>query len=235
MTEQSPARPSRPFESLDWYREATRSGRSGRNARERFLDWARGIGFLSLHVSVYALGIVTMFIVNLLHAPDDIWVDRAVPTWTLIVVIHAGVVGLLWAIGQLNRDDDEPIRIVSDATWRNAETWPNGGPAAPSPEAPVVPAQPPATSQTARPAADHDSGGVTARRSPPPAPASAASVKPASSAGPVTKWSGWESDVPQRIDPNDPDRASWQEAAAAAWRDRTSSSSSSKGDAPEGP
>lgn len=223
MMEHIPTRPTRPFESLDWYRDATRSGPAGRSARGRIVDWVRGIGFLSLHVSVYALGIVAMFVVNLLRSPDDLWVDRSIPIWSLIVVIHAGLVGLVWAIGLLNRDDDEPIRVVSDAHWRHAETWPSGGSAAPSAEETARPDQPATVSEQVAPRAESTTGQETTQQ--------VASSHPASTSSDA-KWSGWESDTPQRIDPNDPDRASWQEAAAAAWRDRTSSSSASDGDSP---
>lgn len=222
--------PTRPFESLDWYRAATRSGLGGRTARERFLDWVRGIGFLSLHVSVFALGIVTMFVVNLLRAPDDIWVDRSIPIWSLIVVIHAGLVGLDWAIASLNRDDDEPIRVVSDANWRVAETWPTNDPTAPLPEGPVGTATTVTTEREVVTAEETEAVEAPAQRSAPPPPAPTSSASPA---GPPTKWTGWESDIPQRVDSNDPERASWREAAAAAWRDRTSSTTSSESDSPD--
>lgn len=218
--------PTRPFESLDWYRDATRPGSGGRGVRQRFLDWVRGIGFLSLHVSIYAVGIVSMFVVNLLRSPDDLWVDRSIPIWSLIVVIHAGVVGLVWAIGLLNRDDDEPIRVVSDAHWRHAETWPDGGSAAPTQDGAPAP-DAPATSSQHTESDEERSAGQETTREPVPAPPVPTSPEP--------KWAGWESDTPQRIDPNDPDRASWQEAAAAAWRDRRSSRSAPDGDSTDRP
>jgi len=224
MTEHIPTRPTRPFESLDWYRDATRTGPDGRSAQERFLDWVRGIGFLSLHVSVFALGVVTMFVVNLLRSPDAIWVDRSIPIWSLMVVIHAGLAGLVWAIGLLNRDDDEPIRVVSDASWRRAETWPTSDQTAPSPETPAVPAPTLTAPREVGTPGEQDAAQETVQHPTPPPPA------PAS---PTTKWSGWESDIPQRVDPNDPDRASWREAAAAAWRDRTGSRASTGDDPPD--
>lgn len=230
MTEQTttgssnPARPTRPFESLEWYRDATRSGPGGGSASLRFLDWVRGIGFLSLHVSAYALGIVTMFVVNLLRSPDDIWVDRSIPIWTLIVVIHAGAVGLAWAVGMLNRDADEPIRVVSDASWRQAKTWPSEAlpQALPAPSTDGQ-ATAPAPAMVREPVEDRDgasAGDETVSRPAPTLPAPEGVTEPAA------KWSGWESEVPQRVDPGDPDRASWQEAASAAWRDRPSASNS---------
>lgn len=230
MTEQTttgssnPTRPTRPFESLEWYRDATRSGPGGGSTSGRFLDWVRGIGFLSLHVSAYALGIVTMFVANLLRSPDDIWVDRSIPIWTLIVVIHAGVVGLVWAVGMLNRDDDDPIRVVSDASWRQAKTWPSEALLASSTDGEATA---PASAMAREPVGAGDSAVARDETVSQPAP-----ILPAAEGAtePAVKWSGWESDVPQRIDPGDPDRASWQEAASAAWRDRPPASSLPAGD-----
>lgn len=227
MTEQIPPAAMRPFESLEWYRDATRSSSGG---HARFLDWARGIGFLSVHVSVYALGTVAMFVVNLLRAPDAIWVDRATPIWTLIVVIHAGVVGLLWAIGQLDREDDEPIRIVTDLSWRQAKTWPGDGPVGAAPEALVTVAAPPLVPH---PPQDRVVGLQTTQQFRPASSPSAGQSRVGAPASRETKWSGWESESPQRIAPDDPNRASWQEAAAAAWRDRAQSGSTAEGEPPK--
>ncbi len=234
MTEQNPTGPTRPFESLDWYREATRSGSGGLGVAARLLDWARGIGFLSLHVSIYALGIVTMFVINLLRSPDRIWVDRAIPIWTLAVIIHAMLVGLFWAIGQLNRDDDGPLLVVSDAKWRNATTWAGSEPSPPTtvgaaPSAPSAPmarhTPPPAPRESGEETTMHFRPSHPAENQPQYPASSAPAGAPAGASAAASEWSGWESDVPQRIGPNDPDRASWQEAATAAQRGRTGTSS----------
>ncbi|MBA2246896.1 MAG: hypothetical protein H0W23_02115 [Chloroflexia bacterium] len=248
MTDQTTTEPTRPFESLDWYRQASRSGSGGLGSGARLLDWARGIGFLTLHVSIYALGIVTMFVLNLLRSPDRIWVDRAIPIWTLIVIIHAVLVGLLWAIGQLNREDDGPLLIVSDANWRDAATWTRGESATPPPAGPAPPAfaRAPATgtettqhfrpSPTMEPSVQPRTGSAPPPRGEsgtdrmmqfrPTHVAESHAERPVTQApvGAASEWSGWESDVPQRLDPNDPERASWQEAEAAARRGRTATS-----------
>ncbi|CAA9558311.1 MAG: hypothetical protein AVDCRST_MAG87-1370 [uncultured Thermomicrobiales bacterium] len=245
MTDQHPAAPTRPFESLDWYRQASRSGSGSLGAGGRFLDWARGIGFLSLHVSMLALGSVAMFVVNLLRSPERIWVDRAIPIWTLIVIIHAVLVGLLWAIGQLNREDDGPLLVVSDARWRAASTWaandparpPTGGAPSSGPSRPEAGAE---TTMQARPAPGTDTQFQRAASPAPPGEPGVATTtqfRPSASApestrppvspahdGSASRWSGWESDVPQPAGSGDLDRASWQEAAAAARRGRSAAS-----------
>ena len=232
MTEQNPAGPTRPFESLDWYRQASRSGSGNLGTGARLLDWARGIGLLSLHVSVFALGIVAMFVINLLRSPDRIWVDRAIPIWTLIVVIHAVLVGLLWAIGQLNREDDGPLLVVSDAKWRSASTWASAGP---SPTLTDTPRS------TVPPAPAEDGAEATMQFR--PSPAARATTSPPGEAphdGAAPKWSGWDGDVPQQGTSSDADRASWQEAATAARRGRTAASppppapAAPEGDVPKG-
>lgn len=253
MTDQTPAEPTRPFESLDWYRQAARSGSGGLGTGARLLDWARGIGFLTLHISIFALGIVTMFVVNLLRSPDRIWVDRAIPIWTLIVIIHAVVVGLLWAIGQLNREDDGPLLVVSDAQWRNAATWAGSAESSPPTIGPV-PSTPhgvrePGAEMTQRIRPSDPAGPMPPRRPEVGTettlqfrPSHAAETHPERPASPAPNgatpgWAGWESEVPQRLGPNDPDRASWQEAETAARRGRTAASpppDPPEGDAPKG-
>ena len=233
MTEQNPAGPTRPFESLDWYRQASRSGSGSLGTGARFLEWARGIGLLSLHVSVFALGIVVMFVINLLRSPDRIWVDRAIPIWTLIVVIHAVLVGLLWAIGQLNREDDGPLLVVSDAKWRSASAWASADPTPPPTESPRSSVPPP-----------HAEAGVETTTHFRPSPAAQTRVQRPVSPPPSeasSQWSGWDSDVvPQQGSSGDGDRASWQEAATAALRGRTAASppppspAAPEGDVPKG-
>jgi hypothetical protein len=85
-----------------------------------------GRGFLEAHASVYAVGIVALFVVNLIKDPTDIWATRWILAWTTVVLIHAVVLGLLWAIRQFASDEgDEPLIVPMrpmDQSWNTTGT-----------------------------------------------------------------------------------------------------------------
>jgi hypothetical protein len=139
---------------------------------------------LQAHISLYALGIVALYAINLIRNPDDVWADRWILAWTVLVLIHAVVVGLLWAVRQWNADEppDEPLLMTRRAP---GPAW----------------AMPPAESANAQEARFR----VNDDR---PEPVQAA------------PWSDWSGEMPGPEIPES-ERASWSEAAAAAWLDRT--------------
>lgn len=134
----------RPFESLEWYRAAVRSSRQDERGAARVWSWLKGVECLTVHISVFAIGIVALFVLNLLRSPEDLWVDRAGAAWALLLTIHGVAIGLIWAIGLLDKDDDEALQIIPDAEWRRTSgAWPgasNNAPAATG-HSTVVPAQ----------------------------------------------------------------------------------------------
>lgn len=175
--------PSRPFESLAWYRDAARNGFRDEEPDNQLVAWLRGLGLLQAHISLYALGIVALYSINLIQDPGGSWAERWILAWTVLVLIHAVVVGLLWALRQWNADDpDEPLlmtRRPGGAAW-----------AMPPPEA--------ANAQEASFRVNEtDVGPVQAE-----------------------PWSDWNGEMPGPEIPAS-ERASWSEAAAAAWLDRT--------------
>jgi hypothetical protein len=118
--------PHRPFESLEWYRDAVRNdfrddGRDGALGR-----WARGFGMLHAHICVFAAGIVTLLLANIARSPGNIWADKWIMAWTVLVLIHAVGVGILWALGQWSQDTpDEPLQMAfaSRATQAPMIEW----------------------------------------------------------------------------------------------------------------
>lgn len=117
------SREGRPFESLDWYRQASREGFRERRGTA-FGRWLRSIGSVALHLSLFSAGLVLLYIVNLVRSPERLWVDRAAWAWMILLGIHALVLGIIWAVDMLRDDDvDEPLK-VADVAWRQAVPWP---------------------------------------------------------------------------------------------------------------
>jgi hypothetical protein len=175
--------PSRPFESLAWYRDAARNGFRDEQPEKPFLAWLQGFGLLQAHISVYALGIVALYSINLVRDPGDSWAERWILAWTVLVLIHAVVVGLLWALKQWNADEpDEPLLMTRRPM---GPAW----------------AMPPAEQANAREASFRVN-------------------EPSQDPVEAAPWSDWNGELPGPEIPES-ERASWSEAAAAAWLDRT--------------
>ncbi|HYI24823.1 MAG TPA: 2TM domain-containing protein [Thermomicrobiales bacterium] len=145
--------PNRPFESLDWYRDAARRGFADDDANRGIAGFLTGGGLLRAHISLFAVTIVALAVLNLLRSPESIWVDRVLMGWTILLLIHGVAIGAVWAVRQWNADDvDEPVRMPSNH-WQQAPMFGWGAPgAAPAPAqeaqfrpAPSEPAQPPAS------------------------------------------------------------------------------------------
>jgi hypothetical protein len=199
--------PHRPFESLEWYREAARNNFRDDNQRSSFGSWASGFGMLHTHIGVFGVSIVLMLLVNLLRDPEDIWADKWIMAWTVLLLIHAVAAGILWAVQQWNSDaPDEALQMSSPPEWEQAPTlaW---GP--PNPDE--------------RDAQDVDfriANGSTAPE--------ATDVSPAGTPG----WTGWNADGDTRETPPS-ERASWKEASAGAWLNRSKPSRSRPEPPPE--
>lgn len=192
----------RPFESLEWYRAAVR-------ADERdppgIMSWLKGIGFLSAHISVFAVGIVALLIINLLRSPQDLWVDRAGAAWAMLLTIHAVAIGLVWAIGLLGKDDHQALQIVPDAEWRRpSASWPQA--------ASSVPATATSPGEIPAPASGKaDTAVQPARPEAPPSDGHRTQPVPPG-------WSSWGQEA-ERPPASDEPRVSWKEAAS--WLART--------------
>ncbi len=64
-------------------------GRAGRAAGA----WLTGTGLLAAHVSVYLLAGVGLLLLNLFRSPTDLWVDRPLLVWAIVLIAHAALVG----------------------------------------------------------------------------------------------------------------------------------------------
>lgn len=218
--------PVQSLTSLEWYREALNEGADGQGRGA--LRWLRGLPFLRAHISLCALAIVALFALNLIRSPGSLWIDNVALAWAALLVVHAACAGLIWAIGLLRESEREEAR---DQTWAVARlqaprnepqeaeyrmaaaaateesapdtpiaaevpTWQS---VAPTPT--VTPPAPPAAPEAEAPGAD----------SPAVEPAPPAKSSP---------WSGWEprspADIAREAEASQ-ERASWKEAAAAAW------------------
>src|SRR5688572_10790820 len=82
--------PQRPFESLDWYREA----QGGRDDEHPWLTRLRSFSAVQAHVSLFALGSVLLLAMNLIRSPGDVRADTWIAIWGLIVIMHAVVTGI---------------------------------------------------------------------------------------------------------------------------------------------
>jgi len=225
--------PVQSLASLEWYREAFNEGADGRGRGA--LRWLRGWPFLRAHISLYALAIVALFALNLVRSPGSLWIDNVALAWAALLVVHAACAGLIWAIGLLRESEREEAR---DQTWAVARLQaPRNEPqeaeyrmavaaaaataesTADAPIAAEVPTWQPATpTPTVTPTPP--SGAPEAA-----APAGAASTVEPSPPAKSSPWSGWEprspADIAREAEASQ-ERASWKEAAAAAWLARDS-------------
>jgi hypothetical protein len=181
--------PQRPFESLDWYREA----QGGHDDEHPWLSRARSFSAVRAHISLFAVGSVLLLAINLMRAPGNVGADRWIAIWGLIVIMHAVVTGIAWLVMQLIAADDE-LRPASEVRWDPMRTWrlPTAAPGTPfvGPIPLIDQAMP-----TNGVAPDPQVGMAT--EPPPP--------------------SGWRTVEPEQAAPVSSERASWSEAAAAAW------------------
>lgn len=184
--------PSRPFESLEWYRDAARNNFRDDDPRKGLARWASGIGMLHAHASLFASGIVLLLAINLIRTPDSIWAGRWIMAWTVLLLLHAVVIGFLWALRQWNSDTpDEALQTTTAREWERQATFSWG--------------------QNGNEAQDVDFRVTTGTRpSGPPM-----EHEP----GRDSSWTGWNA-IDQEDEPPATERASWKEASAAAWLDR---------------
>ncbi|MDQ4100555.1 MAG: hypothetical protein M3121_08655 [Chloroflexota bacterium] len=192
-----------------------------RQREDDLRQWLSGLGLLTLHVSFFLSGIVTLMLVNLATTPADRWAERVAWLWAVLLVIHALVVALLRLVALLRMDDT--------AVVAGREPHTNGEPA---------PAALAATAGTYSAASFAD----WPEPEPEPAPVSTLAPVPAADAAelPVAgSWSDWapagteaaHETPPTRwvttgsgMTSSDPlpttDRASWEEAGIGAWLSR---------------
>jgi len=165
--------PNRPFESLEWYRDAARRGFEEDDRHRDFVQWATSFSLLRAHISVFAVSIVFLLAVNLLRSPEDIWVDRWIMAWTVLLLIHAVGAGVVWALRQWNADDPNEALQIDPSLWRQSPMFAWGAPGETAPDAREVPF---------RVTADQDG-----ESAPPPAPG----------------WNGWADVAPQPPPPSE--------------------------------
>lgn len=150
---------------------------------------------LHAHICVFAVSIVVMFLVNLLRDPGHIWADRWIMAWTVLVLIHAVAVGIVWGIRLWNADaPDEPLQMSNSGGWRQSPMFAWGSTSEGNPDAQDVDYRVASTGPT------------------PP-------VDPAPPAEGTPGWTGWNAE-PETPTPPASERASWKEASAAAWLNR---------------
>lgn len=119
--------PHRPFESLEWYRDAARRNFRG-DEPAGFAGWARGGGMLHAHVCVYAASIVVLLVINLLRSPDAIWAEKWIMAWTVLLLIHVVAAGILWAIAQWDTDSPgDPLEMPPGTRWQAPAGWAGPG------------------------------------------------------------------------------------------------------------
>lgn len=103
--------PTRPFESLAWYHDAARHGFDD-DERPGWTRWATGWGMLRSHLSVFAIGMVVLYALNLFLDPEARWAGWWIVAWCGLIGIHAIIVGMLWALRQWNDEPaDEPLFV----------------------------------------------------------------------------------------------------------------------------
>lgn len=195
------------MESLEWYKAAVRSNRPDERGMARILSWLKGVGFLTAHISVFAVGIVVLLVINLLRSPEDLWVDRAGAAWALLLVIHGVAIGLIWAIELLLKDDDEALQVVPSSGWQNTS--------APWPQTARMVSPTGAQQQGANPVPAGNRAELAAQSALRPTPPATDGQQ----GQPVPPgWSAWGRGVEQSPPPDEP-KASWKEAAT--WLTRS--------------
>ncbi|MDQ3654332.1 MAG: 2TM domain-containing protein [Chloroflexota bacterium] len=184
--------PSRPFESLEWYRDAARNNFRDDDPRKGLAKWASGFGMLHAHVSLFAVGIVVLLAINLIRTPEDIWSGQWIMAWTVLLLLHAVVIGFVWAMQQWNGDAPDEALLMAPAREREQPSAFNWG-------------------LNGSEAQDVDFRVTTETRASSPSPAPDPVEDPS--------WMGWNA-AAEDEDPPGAERASWKEASAAAWLDR---------------
>ncbi len=227
--------PAQSLTSLGWYQRALDEAADGR--RTRVMRWFRGRSFLMFHLSLYAVGIVALFAIDLIRTPESLWVGTVALAWAALIVIHAAFAGLIWAVGLL-RDDmprEAPEPGWFSSGWRGTRTEPQVAAFRSATELPAAPAAPAETEHPLPltvPQAWATSQPVQAApRVPDPAstifhePAVAGAYPLRAEPGEPSQspWGGWEptsaADVARGATSGSraSERASWTEASAVAW------------------
>jgi hypothetical protein len=194
--------PSRPFESLDWFREANRREYRSGNAGYQALRWLMSSRCFAFHIGLFALGTTLALAVNVAREPAHIWVDGMALAWALLLVIHAVVVSLIFAIGLLGTSEERlPVYVPQygpGPTTRPAPTAQAQAPEWPTPPSRAAsPAPRQAQPQPARPVTASQPSGTGQWAQPPSTPPEA----------------GWPTATMARGS----ETASWREASPAAW------------------
>jgi hypothetical protein len=198
--------PTRPFESLDWFREASRREHRSGNAGHQALRWLRSSRCFAFHIGLFALGVTVALAVNVARTPGSIWVDRMAMAWILLLVIHAVIVSLIFAVGLLGTNEERLPKYVPRIP---AEATAGSRPATAHAEPVQWPAPPPREEATS----------------------SDAAPSPAGETSPQAGWSQWAGEEPRRPEGGWPsatsgatrsrtspnETASWREASPAAW------------------
>jgi hypothetical protein len=112
--------PSRPFESLAWYRDAARNGFQD-DDRPSWSRWASGWGMLRAHLSVFAFGMVILYALNLFFDANATWAGWWILAWMALIGIHAIVVTMLWVLREWN--DDAPDEALFVPVRATPGTW----------------------------------------------------------------------------------------------------------------
>lgn len=194
--------PSRPFESLDWFREASRREYRAGSPLRQALRWLKSSRCFAFHIGLFALGLTIALAINVARTPDEIWADRLAFAWILLLVIHAVVVSLIFAVGLLGSNEEELPIYMPPGSSRFGQPGTNPAPAPAAPAAPAWPAPPPPRTGT-EPATE------TAPPVTTPQPAPGWGRRDQASAA-ATSW-GSTTPAPSG------ETASWREATPAAW------------------
>lgn len=199
--------------------------------------WWGGLGFLRFHASLFLTALPVLILINLIQSPQRLWIERMGLAWLALLVVHAAIAGIVWAIGLLREGADGPnardVAAQPRSPWATVQaaepenpdfrtSAPTGvgdgwsvAPAPPPPGASpsAIPDSQPDASQSATPAATGVWDGWTAAR---PAstrlgsrPGPALSPTPA----PITEPDPFAS----HPDPAGDERVSWRKIAEAAW------------------
>lgn len=205
-------RPARPFESLEWYREASRREARPRGFVNRTIQWLRSFRFLAFHVGLFALGITIALAINVARTPGTIWVDRMALSWVLLLVVHAAIIALLFAIGLLGTSEQRlPVYVP-----QNDRTTPRPvDQDAPGYDWPAPPPRPAETSNGS------DTPGASDPNA--EAPSESSDGESPTSVRPRTSPGGWPGSTPTQA--TGADVASWREVSPSAWIRRKRSDS----------
>lgn len=224
--------PAQSLTSLGWYQRALDEAADGR--RTRVMRWFRGRSFLMFHLSLYAVGIVALFAIDLIRTPESLWVGTVALAWAALIVIHAAIAGLVWAVGLL-RDDmprEAPEPGWFSSGWRGNRTEPQVAAFRSATELPATPAETEhplpltvpqawATPQPIQAAPRVQDPASTIFQEPAVAGAYPLRADPGEPS--QSPWGGWEptsaADVARGATSGSraSERASWTEASAVAW------------------